>query len=501
MRFFILILITISLNACNINLPDYSSGCKQKGLEDKFKEVYLYQILTPMPSFYSYIKYGFRDKVKFDVTNVVETQISENRNVRSCEATLGIKLPIPVSKTIPDDFRSWIMGLASGLYPADSQRSLQALTGEYSESDKIEYISGRVKYTVSKIIDAESDKKVDIALEIDKEIFPALMYRLNIIRIDDLTKAFDSPSNQSKQIHWNESQIREYLDDISKNPRNNLAQEKCVIEKVNNEHASIDSYMAWLSFALMSMEDFKAKIFYGANPTLQRWQKSMTKITDTCDQTAKQSVNDTQNTNIQKNTNSESNVSLANLEKNQSIVSKYFKKEVLPTNVNNSSVPSNNFSNNEESKISEKTKPNHGKLKSIFEYKTNNSCTYKEESFERQVSLKVNWDGKCKNGYINGNGTLMTEDRDSVVQVCEGTYIDGWENGNGKCTKNFNKINLIYTATGTFLNGQLISGLNELESADGKVTIEGSFNYFKNNDVSGHGKIYYDNAEYLGEFL
>lgn len=98
MRFFILILITISLNACNRNLPDNSSGCKQKGLEDKFKEVYLYQIVTPAPSYYSYIKYGFSNKVKFDVTNIVETQISENRNVRSCEATLGIKLPIPVSK-------------------------------------------------------------------------------------------------------------------------------------------------------------------------------------------------------------------------------------------------------------------------------------------------------------------------------------------------------------------------------------------------------------------
>ena len=356
MRFFILILITISLNACNLNLLDNSSGCKQKGLEDKFKEVYLYQIVTPAPSFYSYIKYGFWNKVKFDVTNIVETQISENRNVRSCEATLGIKLPIPVSKTIPDDFRSWIMGLASGLYPGDSQRSLQALTGEYSESDKIEYISGRVKYTVSKIIDAESDKKVDIALTIDKEIFPALMYRLNIIRIDDLTKAFDSPSNQSKQIHWNESQIREYLDDISKNPRNNLAQEKCLIEKVNNAHASMDSYMAWLSFAQMSMEDFKAKIFYGANPTLQRWQKSMTTIIDSCEQNAKQSINDTQNINIQKNANSESNASLANLEKKQSIVSKYFKKEILPTNANSSSVSSNDFSNNEEKKISEKTK-------------------------------------------------------------------------------------------------------------------------------------------------
>lgn len=251
----------------------------------------------------------------------------------------------------------------------------------------------------------------------------------------------------------------------------------------------------------------KFKLYYLdigiSDPLYSRYVEESTKSAEDCkyilDGTIKESLKENKNIETQKNVEAENSETLLNRNKNGNIVSKYFKKEISSSN-DNSSFHSDNISKNDEKVGSEKTKSKQEKLLSIFEYKTNNSCTYKEKSFERQVSLKVNWDGKCKNRYINGNGTLMTEDRDSVVQVCEGTYIDGWENGNGKCTRNFNKKNEIYTDTGTFLNGQLISGLKEVESADRKVTIEGSFNYFENSDVSGRGKIYYENAEYTGEF-
>lgn len=252
----------------------------------------------------------------------------------------------------------------------------------------------------------------------------------------------------------------------------------------------------------------KFKLYYLdvgiSDPLYSKYAEASEKSAEECkyilDETAKQHLNVTPDNDLQKSAPSQGNAAPVNSNKAESILSKYFRKEILPANANSSSVSSNDFSNNEEKKISEKTKLIQEKLLSLFEYKTNNSCLYKEKSFERRVNLKVNWDGKCQNGYISGIGTLVTEDKDDIVAVCEATYRDGWENGNGKCTYNYNNNGRIDTQTGTFNNGDIVSGLIEIEKGNQKITVEGSFKRLENMDVSGRGKIYYDNAEYSGEF-
>lgn len=245
----------------------------------------------------------------------------------------------------------------------------------------------------------------------------------------------------------------------------------------------------------------KFKLYYLdvgiSDPLYSKYVEESKKSAKDCkfilDETAKESYNKNQETESQKTIEADA-ITTSQNPNNKSIVSKYFKREILPPS-NSSSPSSNNISNNYE-----KVKPNQEKVLSIFEYKTNNSCLYKERSFERRVNLKVNWDGKCQNGYISGFGTLMTEDKDHIVAVCEATYRDGWENGNGKCTYNYNNNGRIDTQTGTFNNGDIVSGLIELEEGNQKITVEGSFKRLENKDVSGRGKIYYGNAEYSGEF-
>jgi hypothetical protein len=245
----------------------------------------------------------------------------------------------------------------------------------------------------------------------------------------------------------------------------------------------------------------KFKLYYLdvgiSDPLSSKYIEASEKSAEECkyilDETAKESYNKNQETESQKTIEADA-ITTSQNPNNKSIVSKYFKREILPPS-NSSSPSSNNISNNYE-----KVKPNQEKVLSIFEYKTNNSCLYKERSFERRVNLKVNWDGKCQNGYISGIGTLVTEDKDDIVTVCEATYRDGWENGNGKCTYNYNNNGRIDTQTGTFNNGSIVSGLIEFEKGSQKITVEGSFKRLENMDVSGRGKIYYDNAEYSGEF-
>ena len=177
----------------------------------------------------------------------------------------------------------------------------------------------------------------------------------------------------------------------------------------------------------------------------------------------------------------------------------FFKKEVSKPS-NNSSSQDHSQSIDSQNNLAEKTLPSQEKSLSIFEYKTNNSCLYKEKSLNRKVNYKITWDGKCQNGYISGIGTLMTEDKENIIQVCEATYKDGWENGNGKCTANYNNNGRIDTETGVFNNGEIVSGLIEFEKGNQKISVEGSFKRFETQNVSGHGKIYYDNAEYTGDF-
>jgi len=133
--------------------------------------------------------------------------------------------------------------------------------------------------------------------------------------------------------------------------------------------------------------------------------------------------------------------------------------------------------------------------------KTNTGCLYSEmvnyDRVDFRKSSKVLWDGKCKGGYLDGNGNLTLQDNEGGLQNISASYINGMESGGGTSRYESPKIKTKFT--GNWLNGLRVKGILEVTYPSGVSFIyEGPFNDGK---FTGDGKIEYsDGRKYQGLF-
>ena len=71
-----------------------------------------------------------------------------------------------------------------------------------------------------------------------------------------------------------------------------------------------------------------------------------------------------------------------------------------------------------------------------LELQTNKGCLYVEDVTSANINSRkgavVEWTGSCKNGYVNGPGTLTATYTDGTLMNFKGTYLKGLENGQGR---------------------------------------------------------------------
>lgn len=156
--------------------------------------------------------------------------------------------------------------------------------------------------------------------------------------------------------------------------------------------------------------------------------------------------------------------------KNESIFSKLRKNSEISNDKKESEIQEKKYGSENSSNNSNYEKKN---ILTMHEYRTNNGCVYREYSSTQQNNRSIFWDGNCQNGYLQGFGSLIIEDKtNNLTTVCEATYKDGLENGQGKCTYNYNNNELFTTESGVFKNGKIVSGIREFENQEGQYKKE-----------------------------
>ena len=159
-----------------------------------------------------------------------------------------------------------------------------------------------------------------------------------------------------------------------------------------------------------------------------------------------------------------------NQSKNESIFSKLRKSSEISSNKKESEMQEKKYGSENSSSNSNYEKKN---ILTMHEYRTNDGCVYREYSSTQQNNRSIFWDGNCQNGYLQGFGSLIIEDKtNNLTTVCEATYKDGLENGQGKCTYNYNNNELFTTESGVFKNGKIVSGIREFENQEGQYKKE-----------------------------
>jgi hypothetical protein len=121
-------------------------------------------------------------------------------------------------------------------------------------------------------------------------------------------------------------------------------------------------------------------------------------------------------------------------------------------------------------------------------YETDKKCLYSEFSkvkSENSNIPKVQWSGKCKDGFIEGLGTIIIERPNGARQEIRTTYINGLENGEGELIE-WRANGQQAKFKGIWLNGVKVSGRLEVKNSDGSnYQYEGGF---KEGKYAGQGK-------------
>jgi len=130
---------------------------------------------------------------------------------------------------------------------------------------------------------------------------------------------------------------------------------------------------------------------------------------------------------------------------------------------------------------------------------SNGGCRYVEtaDAFTESILLrsKINWNGRCKDGYLDGLGTLTISRVDGTSQIVTGNYSRGKENGFGELVSKKGSI-IEYSYVGQFMDGYL-HGFGKLTYEDG-IFYEGDF--FK-GERHGLGRLTQKDIEFSGQFI
>jgi TonB family protein len=194
---------------------------------------------------------------------------------------------------------------------------------------------------------------------------------------------------------------------------------------------------------------------------IQGQKKVIASCTYILDETLKDSLNENQDAETKKSFVAEINKTPSNRNKNESIFSKLRKSSEISSDKKESEMQEKKYGSENSSSNS-----NHDKkdITTLYEYQTNTGCIYKEISPSKQNNRSIFWDGSCQNGFLQGFGSLIIDDKlKNTTTVCEANYSSGLENGQGKCTYNHNNNEMIITETGIYKNGKFVSGSREYE--------------------------------------
>ena len=160
------------------------------------------------------------------------------------------------------------------------------------------------------------------------------------------------------------------------------------------------------------------------------------------------------------------------------------------------------------------------------EFKTNEDCKYVEftrtDLVESRKQMTLNWDGDCKDGYLNGTGTLKINLPNTSEQVIKTYFKNGYEDGDGESVETGPRGKAVFK--GKWVNGLKTEGVLETISSTGfgQTKYEGTFinglfggkgklinekvsvyeGDFKDGKKNGKGKITFTNGSYYeGEYV
>lgn len=134
------------------------------------------------------------------------------------------------------------------------------------------------------------------------------------------------------------------------------------------------------------------------------------------------------------------------------------------------------------------------------EYDTDKGCKYveytKPDRVEVRKGITVSWTGTCKDGFIEGQGTLTIVAPNGLRQEEKGVFRGGLENGTIESTTT-DPSKGSTTFSGELKDGLKVRGKMEMVSSTGdKQSYEGEF---ENGVPSGYGKIGNPKFTYEGE--
>lgn len=113
----------------------------------------------------------------------------------------------------------------------------------------------------------------------------------------------------------------------------------------------------------------------------------------------------------------------------------------------------------------------------------NKDCLY----YSTSNGWKYEWKGKCKNGYLNGEGSLNVYDSDGELDYTyKGGMIMGKENGECKLYED----GILHTI-GNYKNG-IETGEWKAYYENGKLQAEGKY---ENGEQSGEWRVYYESGK------
>jgi len=440
---FSLFFIASLLTGCGSNLK-----CNQENLISQLNSFfYSAFILGNLPETATFWENSFKPRSVIELSDIKDLGLSENSKHRYCEATISISMPQPNNQSLIE-YRLFLLSMKEGfkLNSDPLTTGNEFLNGE----EYAPLVFHTFKYKVSEIENSNNKEKNIIEIE-DKPSYVQnflnpILYRMFQVAISDFV-TFKPRSNFDNK---DKNRIENYMSIVKKSLETNTSvpsKEKdiriCTGEKILSESKLDASLGVSMVFENLNKNYLSRMMLNEGN--LKRWLEYFVEQRNLCTNGSKEKLDH----NNQKED-----------------------KDLTSINYNNENLQSKNDKDNNEV-ISNSSNYDKKNILTMHEYRTNNGCVYREYSSTQQNNRSIFWDGNCQNGYLQGFGSLIIEDKtNKSTTVCEAIYKDGLENGQGKCTYNYNNNELFTTESGVFKNGRFLSGIREFENQEGQYKKE-----------------------------